>query len=158
MTDSVTPSADAPTLNKRQVAKARTADKVLAAARAFFETRGYQEATIRRIAQAAGMSTGAVFANYQDKAELYAAAFGHAPISPEIGRAALLALRGLTVDLDGENGTQDLIDQMAAIDRLRRHAESVLELAKFPPLPDGQPDPEEAALVEVMQWALEART
>lgn len=158
MTDSTTPSADAPTLNRRQIAKARTADKVLAAARAFFETRGYQEATIRRIAQAAGMSTGAVFANYQDKAELYAAAYGHPPISPEIGRAALLALRALTVDLDGENGTQDMVDQLGAIDRLRRHAESVLELAAFPPLPDGQPDPEESALVDVMQWALEQRT
>lgn len=157
MTDTTAPSADAPNLNKRQLAKARTAANVLRAARGGFEIQGYEKATIRSIAKAAGMSTGAVFANYQDKAELYAAAFGHPPISPEIGRAALLALRALTVDLDGDSGTQDLVDQMAAIDRLRRHAESVLELAKFPPLPDGQPDPEETALVDVMQWALEAR-
>lgn len=150
MTESVTPP-----LNRRQLAKRRTAENVLRAARGGFEVQGYEKATIRSIAKAAGMSTGAVFANYQDKAELYAAAFGHPPISPEIGRAALLALRALTVDLDGENGTQDAVDQLAAIDRLRAHAHSVLELAKFPPLPDGQPDPEETALVDVMQWALE---
>lgn len=154
MTDSTTPSAESPTLNRRQIAKARTADKVLAAARAFFETRGYQEATIRRIAQAAGMSTGAVFANYQDKAELYAAAYGHPPISPEIGRAALLALRAMTVDL----GEGELADIVAAGEKLQAHARAVLELAQFPPLPDGQPDPQETALADVMQWALEART
>ena len=71
--------------------------------------------------------------------------------------AALLALRCLLVDLDVENGTQELVDQMAAIDRLKVHADAVLELAKFPRLPDGQPDPETTALTAVMQWAMEQR-
>ena len=65
--------ADAPRLNRRQAAKVRTRQKVLDAARALFAERGYEPATIRDIAKGAGMSTGAVFANFQDKAELFEA-------------------------------------------------------------------------------------
>jgi len=64
---------DAPRLNRRQAAKVRTRQKVLEAARALFAERGYEPATIRDIAKGAGMSTGAVFANFQDKAELFEA-------------------------------------------------------------------------------------
>ncbi|WP_293317877.1 TetR/AcrR family transcriptional regulator, partial [Phenylobacterium sp.] len=45
--------------------------KVLAAARELFGAQGYEGATIRDIAAAAGMSTGAVFANFADKSELF---------------------------------------------------------------------------------------
>ena len=64
---------EAPRLNRRQAAKVRTRQKVLDAARALFAERGYEPATIRDIAKGAGMSTGAVFANFQDKAELFEA-------------------------------------------------------------------------------------
>lgn len=64
-----------PRLNRRQAAKVRTRQKVLDAARTLFAERGYEPATIRDIAKAAGMSTGAVFANFQDKAELFEAVF-----------------------------------------------------------------------------------
>lgn len=64
-----------PRVNRRQVAKARTRVKVLEAARTLFAERGYDAATIRDIAKGAGMSTGAVFANFQDKAELFEAVF-----------------------------------------------------------------------------------
>lgn len=64
---------DAPRLNRRQAAKVRTRQKVLDAARSLFAERGYEPATIRDIAKGAGMSTGAVFANFQDKAELFEA-------------------------------------------------------------------------------------
>ena len=63
----------APRLNRRQAAKVRTRQKVLDAARQLFAERGYEPATIRDIARGAGMSTGAVFANFQDKAELFEA-------------------------------------------------------------------------------------
>jgi AcrR family transcriptional regulator len=63
----------APVLNRRQAAKIRTRGKVLASARALFAARGYEPATIRDIAKGADMSTGAVFANFQDKAELFEA-------------------------------------------------------------------------------------
>lgn len=67
-------------LNRRQQAKARTRTRVLTAARALFEAQGYARATIREIATAAGMSTGAVFANFEDKDALWSAVFdGPAP-------------------------------------------------------------------------------
>lgn len=75
----VTPSktheheSETPRLNRRQAAKVRTRQKVLDAARTLFAERGYEPATIRDIAKGAGMSTGAVFANFQDKAELFEA-------------------------------------------------------------------------------------
>jgi AcrR family transcriptional regulator len=69
-----TPEAQGePRLNRRQAAKVRTRQKVLDAARGLFAERGYEPATIRDIAKGAGMSTGAVFANFQDKAELFEA-------------------------------------------------------------------------------------
>ncbi len=68
-------ASDTPTLNRRQAAKIRTRQKVLDAARALFAERGYDPATIRDIAREAGMSTGAVFANFQDKAELFEAVY-----------------------------------------------------------------------------------
>ena len=74
------PAAEAdmtqPRLNRRQAAKVRTRQKVLDAARTLFAERGYDAATIRDIAKGAGMSTGAVFANFQDKAELFEAVLG----------------------------------------------------------------------------------
>jgi AcrR family transcriptional regulator len=75
LTPSKTNDADSetPRLNRRQAAKVRTRQKVLDAARALFAERGYEPATIRDIAKGAGMSTGAVFANFQDKAELFEA-------------------------------------------------------------------------------------
>lgn len=56
---------------RRAQAKQRTREKVLAAARQLFVEHGYEAATIRDIARAAGMSTGAVFASFNDKAELF---------------------------------------------------------------------------------------
>ena len=64
-----------PRLNRRQAAKIRTRQKVLDAARTLFAERGYDAATIRDIAKGADMSTGAVFANFQDKAELFECVF-----------------------------------------------------------------------------------
>lgn len=65
------PEAGARPLNRRQVAKQRTRGKVIEASRRLFAQRGYDAATIRDIAREAGMSTGAVFANFQDKSELF---------------------------------------------------------------------------------------
>lgn len=62
-------SVKAPT--RRALAKQQTRAKVLAAARRLFSEQGYEGATIRDIAAAAGMSTGAVFANFSDKSDLF---------------------------------------------------------------------------------------
>jgi AcrR family transcriptional regulator len=56
---------------RRALAKQQTRAKVLAAARRLFSEHGYEGATIRDIAAAAGMSTGAVFANFSDKSDLF---------------------------------------------------------------------------------------
>src|SRR6478735_5015435 len=56
---------------RRTPAKQQTRAKVLAAARRLFSEEGYEGATIRDIAAAAGMSTGAVFANFTDKSDLF---------------------------------------------------------------------------------------
>src|SRR4051812_37177861 len=56
---------------RRALAKQQTRSKVLAAARRLFSEVGYEGATIRDIAAAAGMSTGAVFANFEDKSDLF---------------------------------------------------------------------------------------
>lgn len=56
---------------RRALAKQQTRQKVLAAARRLFAEQGYEGATIRDIAAAAGMSTGAVFANFTDKSDLF---------------------------------------------------------------------------------------
>ncbi|MFN9849268.1 MAG: TetR/AcrR family transcriptional regulator [Alphaproteobacteria bacterium] len=56
---------------RRALAKRQTRLKVLNAARNLFSEEGYEGATIRDIAAAAGMSTGAVFANFRDKSDLF---------------------------------------------------------------------------------------
>lgn len=89
MTETTT---ETPRLTRRQAAKIRTADRVLEAARHHFTTVGWAKGTIRAIAQKAGMSTGAVFANYDSKDVLYRAAMGHDPITPEQGRMMALSL------------------------------------------------------------------
>lgn len=59
------------TPTRRALAKQQTRAKVLSAARRLFSEQGYEGATIRDIAAAAGMSTGAVFANFSDKSDLF---------------------------------------------------------------------------------------
>jgi AcrR family transcriptional regulator len=58
-------------LGVRAAAKARTRRKLIDAAKQLFMQRGYEGATVRDIASAAGLSTGAVFASFSDKAELF---------------------------------------------------------------------------------------
>lgn len=89
-----------PRLNRRQAAKVRTRQKVLDAARALFAERGYDAATIRDIAKGAGMSTGAVFANFQDKAELFEAVFAE-------------EMEGLLADIRGAATEGRVLDRLA---------------------------------------------
>jgi AcrR family transcriptional regulator len=57
--------------NRRALAKRRTREKVLEAGKRLFSERGYEGATIRDIAGVAGMSTGAIFASFADKSDLF---------------------------------------------------------------------------------------
>ena len=58
-------------VTRRALAKQRTREKLLEAARRLFTERGYEAATVRDIAAAAELSTGAVFASFSDKADLF---------------------------------------------------------------------------------------
>ncbi len=107
-------------LNRRQAAKLRTRQRVLAAATDLFKDVGYAKATIRAIAKKAGMSTGAVFANFIDKDDLYLAAFGHPPLTPEQGlhlAAALRQAEAFVIGLDDgppQEGVPELLQAIAA--------------------------------------------
>ncbi|MFW2341666.1 TetR/AcrR family transcriptional regulator [Brevundimonas sp.] len=89
------PEAGARPLNRRQVAKQRTRGKVIEAARNLFAQRGYDAATIRDIAREAGMSTGAVFANFQDKSELF-----DTVLAEDLARLAEALTRGIQTGTD----------------------------------------------------------
>jgi AcrR family transcriptional regulator len=58
-------------LGVRAAGKARTRQRLIDAARRLFMERGYEGATVRDIAASAGLSTGAVFASFNDKTELF---------------------------------------------------------------------------------------
>lgn len=79
--------------NQRALAKQRTREKILAAARTLFAERGYEGATIRDIARAAGMSTGAVFASFTDKSDLFAEIAE--TVQADLHRAVRAAAEGL---------------------------------------------------------------
>lgn len=97
-------------LNKRQLAKAATRQKVIDGARACWKKPGsYVERTaggagIREIAKHIKMSTGAVFANFDSKDDLWRAAFGcEPPIDSVMTRAAPALFEAL----------QDLVDAVS---------------------------------------------
>lgn len=99
-TPDITP--DTPRLNRRQASKLRTRERILKAARELFLLSSYEATTIRAVARAAGMSTGAIFATVHDKAELWREAMGTEPPldtmdNPAIRAAPLMqaALRDL---------------------------------------------------------------
>lgn len=94
----------APT-SQRLLSKLRTRVKVMTAARQLFSRHGYEAATIREIARAAGMSTGAVFANFQDKADLFEAVMAEDfERVAEVMRAAAAASEG-----------QSLVDRLSIV-------------------------------------------
>lgn len=94
--------------NQRALAKQRTREKIVGAAKLLFAERGYEGATIRDIAKAAGMSTGAVFASFTDKSDLFTEiaeteqaelnAAMRAAAGDLTGRAAVVAMLDVAAD------------------------------------------------------------
>lgn len=92
--------------NLRDLAKGKTVKKVLdAAADLFAAEGGYEQATIRSIAKASGMSTGAIYASFETKEDLYRAIHGHRPISPQQGAKLLGLLEVMLHDSPETAGT-----------------------------------------------------
>lgn len=85
--------------NRRTRAKAATRQKAIDVARRLFADKPYAQVTMRDLAREMQMSTGAVSANFEDKAALWRAAMGcEPPLDSPAVRAApamLAALKGL---------------------------------------------------------------
>ena len=65
------PRDNPPPVISRARSKERNRQKILDSAMALFRERGFEAATLRDIAKAAGLSTGALFANFADKNEIF---------------------------------------------------------------------------------------
>lgn len=63
--------ADQTRPNKRYINQAANRQHIIDAATILFHQVGYEDATIRAIAKRAGLSTGAIFSNFKDKADLW---------------------------------------------------------------------------------------
>ena len=83
-----------------------TRERLIAAAIEVFADQGYDGARVADIARAAGLTTGAVYANYRGKAEL---------LFDAIGARAGAELDGLLAGM-GDGGTRALLEQLG--DRL----------------------------------------
>lgn len=83
----------------RQTQKVATRRKVLDAARDLFQTIGYEESTIRAIAERAGVSVGSVFSGFSSKAAILSEVMQErlAALHQELVRVTP-HLRGSTVD------------------------------------------------------------
>lgn len=83
----------------RDEQKAATREKVLEAARDLFNDIGYEETTIRAIAERAGVSVGSVFTTFASKAEVLSHVMTHRldELYAEFDRVIPI-LRGSTVD------------------------------------------------------------
>jgi len=71
----------------------RTRAALLEAARALIRERGYERTTLEKVAQRAGMTTGAIYGNFKNRDELFIA-LGQtfwAPIAPKISPGATFA-------------------------------------------------------------------
>lgn len=83
----------------RDAQKAATREKVLSAARDLFHEIGYEESTIRAIADRAGVSVGSVFTTFSSKADVLSQVMADRvePLHAELVRV-LPYLRGSTTD------------------------------------------------------------
>ena len=64
-------------------------DRLVAAAAEVFAERGYEGTRVQEIVRRAGLSTGAIYANFRNKAELLFAAIGTVPVNSVFDTVAL---------------------------------------------------------------------
>lgn len=77
---------------KRDAAKENTRKLLLESARHQFQLNGFAGATVRDIAYGAGFSTGAIFGNWANKDEVFAAAYPDDYMVKKVAQAICLAL------------------------------------------------------------------
>lgn len=124
-------------MNKREKSKAATRQKVIDGAKALWKKPGsYLERTaggngIREVAAHIGMSTGAIFANFDSKDDLWRAAFGcEPPIDCVLTRAApdlFKALQDMVEAMSQKPEDQPLYPALVAATLLDRVKEQLLD-------------------------------
>jgi len=119
-------------VNQRTARKAATREKTITAAKALWRDPGsYSVNGIREVAAMIGMSTGAVFSNFDTKDDLWRAAFGCAPpIDGVLTRAApdlYKALQDLVDACAAEPEDQPLFPAFSAASLLDRVKEQLLD-------------------------------
>lgn len=129
-------------LTKRQQAKATTRAKVIDGAKALWKEPGtYHTNGIREIAAYIGMSTGAVFANFVSKDDLWRAAFEcEPPIDGVLTRAAPALYKALQDLVDAASmkpEDQPLYPAFTAASLLDRIKEQLLDEEAARPSPVG---------------------
>lgn len=83
-------------MNKRVEAKEKTRQKAITAARKAFAVTDYHAVSIRDLAKAMGMSTGAIFANFTSKADLWRASMPlTVPADIPVTRASMMLIDAL---------------------------------------------------------------
>jgi AcrR family transcriptional regulator len=95
----VAPSPDPPSSNGDARAKS-TRGRLLAAAYELLVERGYQTTTVQNVARRAGLTTGAIYANFANKQELMAAAVLDRMFQPGTDVPALMPETDLDNDTD----------------------------------------------------------
>ena len=89
-------------ITARAARKARTRQKAIEAARTAFTSADYHAVTMRDLSVAMHMSTGAIFANFATKAELFETAMGFKPpLDGPLCRAAPMLREALELSIDG---------------------------------------------------------
>lgn len=90
-------------ITQRDLSKERTREKTIQAARLAFGSTDYHKVTIRDLASAMNMSTGAIFSNFDGKAELWSVAMKNTPVPADtsLTRAASALLVALEASVEG---------------------------------------------------------
>lgn len=96
----------------RATKKAANRQRIIETARHMITSIELSATTLRDVAAAASLSTGAIFANFRDKRELYQAAFNHDPINQEMAERVHRRAPQLMALLDrcDDHGLQGLIN------------------------------------------------
>jgi AcrR family transcriptional regulator len=116
--------------------RVRTRSELIEAAARVFARRGYNGASVEEIAEEAGYSHGAVYSNFEGKAELFLVVFEDY-MAERVGELAQTQA-ALPADAPLETRARALADQW--MDRLARDRESVLLHMEF--IANGDRDPE----------------
>lgn len=103
----------------REEKRAETRVQILDAAEAIFPRRGYHEASVEEIADQAGLSTGAVYSNFEGKADLCLALYER-HVARHVRELEEAVARGATAQAQIEGASRHLLDFM------RRDAEWLL--------------------------------